>query len=54
MDDRNSILGGVKIFLFATVANHSLVPIVTAWVPRRPGFASGQHVGFVVDKVALG
>jgi hypothetical protein len=22
--------------------------------PRRPGFASGQHVGFVVDKAALG
>jgi hypothetical protein len=21
---------------------------------RRPGFASGQHVGFVVDKAALG
>jgi hypothetical protein len=22
--------------------------------PRRPWFASGQHVGFVVDKAALG
>jgi hypothetical protein len=22
--------------------------------PRRPGFASGQHVGFVVDKASLG
>jgi hypothetical protein len=22
--------------------------------PRRRGFASGQHVGFVVDKAALG
>jgi hypothetical protein len=22
--------------------------------PRRPGFASGQHVGFVMDKAALG
>jgi hypothetical protein len=22
--------------------------------PRRPGFANGQHVGFVVDKAALG
>jgi hypothetical protein len=22
--------------------------------PRRPGFAYGQHVGFVVDKAALG
>jgi hypothetical protein len=22
--------------------------------PRRPGFACGQHVGFVVDKAALG
>jgi hypothetical protein len=22
--------------------------------PRRPGFAYGQHVGFVVDKTALG
>jgi hypothetical protein len=22
--------------------------------PRRPGFTYGQHVGFVVDKAALG
>jgi hypothetical protein len=22
--------------------------------PRRPGFACGQHVGFVLDKAALG
>jgi hypothetical protein len=28
---------------------------VSRWLPpRRPGFASGQHVGFVVDKAALG
>jgi hypothetical protein len=24
------------------------------FLPRRPGFAYGQHVGFVVDKTALG
>jgi hypothetical protein len=24
------------------------------FLPRLPGFAYGQHVGFVVDKAALG
>jgi hypothetical protein len=28
--------------------------LLAAFPPRRPGFTSGQHVGFVVDKVALG
>jgi hypothetical protein len=28
--------------------------LVAGFPPRRPGFASGQHVGFVVDKAALG
>jgi hypothetical protein len=28
--------------------------IVTGFPPRRPWFAFGQHVGFVVDKAALG
>jgi hypothetical protein len=28
--------------------------LITGFPPRRPGFASGQHVGFVVDKAALG
>jgi hypothetical protein len=28
--------------------------LVTGFPPRRPGFASGQHVEFVVDKAALG
>jgi hypothetical protein len=28
--------------------------LVEGFPPQRPGFASGQHVGFVVDKAALG
>jgi hypothetical protein len=28
--------------------------LVAGFPTRRPGFASGQHVGFVVDKAALG
>jgi hypothetical protein len=28
--------------------------LVAAFPPRCPGFASGQHLGFVVDKVTLG
>jgi hypothetical protein len=28
--------------------------LVTGFPPRRPEFASRQHVGFVVDKAALG
>jgi hypothetical protein len=28
--------------------------LVAGFPPRWPGFASGQHVGFVVDKAALG
>jgi hypothetical protein len=28
--------------------------LVTGFPPRRPGFAYGQHVGFVVDEAALG
>jgi hypothetical protein len=28
--------------------------MVPSYPPRRPGFASAQHVGFVVDKAALG
>jgi hypothetical protein len=28
--------------------------LVTGFPPRRPGFASWQHGGFVVDKAALG
>jgi hypothetical protein len=27
--------------------------LVAGFLPRRPGFASGQHVGFVLDKAAL-
>jgi hypothetical protein len=35
------------------------ISITSVWLvaglpPQRPGFTSGQHVGFVVDKVALG
>jgi hypothetical protein len=28
--------------------------LVAGFPPRRPGLASGQHVGFVVVKAALG
>jgi hypothetical protein len=28
--------------------------LVAGFPPRQPGFASGQHVEFVVDKAALG
>jgi hypothetical protein len=28
--------------------------LVAGFPPRRPGFASGQHVGFVVGKTASG
>jgi hypothetical protein len=28
--------------------------LVTGFPQRQPGFASGQHMGFVVDKTALG
>jgi hypothetical protein len=28
--------------------------LVAGFPPRRPGFASGQHLVFVVDKAALG
>jgi hypothetical protein len=28
--------------------------LVAGFPPRLPGFTSGQHVGFVVDKAALG
>jgi hypothetical protein len=28
--------------------------LVAGFPPRRPWFASGQHVGFFVDKAALG
>jgi hypothetical protein len=31
-----------------------LKPLVAGFPPRRPGFASWQHVGFVVDMAALG
>jgi hypothetical protein len=27
---------------------------VAGFPPRRPGFPSGQHMGFVVDKAAMG
>jgi hypothetical protein len=32
----------------------SLRRLVAGFPPRRPGFPSEQHVGFVVDKAALG
>jgi hypothetical protein len=28
--------------------------LIAGFTPQRPGFTSGQHVGFVVDKAALG
>jgi hypothetical protein len=37
-----------------TMAVPYLKRLDAGFPPRRSGFASGQHVGFVVDKVALG
>jgi hypothetical protein len=34
--------------------NISSFRLVAGFPPRRPGFASGQNVGFVMDKAALG
>jgi hypothetical protein len=31
-----------------------LKQLVAGFPPLQPGFASGQHMGFVVDKAALG
>jgi hypothetical protein len=36
------------------MAMPQLKRLVAGSPPRRPGFVSGQHVGFVVDKAALG
>jgi hypothetical protein len=36
------------------LSKSSFIIIQPGVPPRRPGFASGQHVGFVVDKAVLG
>jgi hypothetical protein len=45
--------GGLRIKIHKK-AVPQLKRLVAGFPPRRPGFASGQHVGFVVDKAALG
>jgi hypothetical protein len=40
--------------LLPTQAVPYLKQLVVGFPLRRPGFASGQHVGFLVDKAALG
>jgi hypothetical protein len=47
------------VYTCITTQNYSIVgrlrPLAAGLSPRRPGFAPGStHVGFVVDKVALG
>jgi hypothetical protein len=48
------------VFVFANVSFYvrNAVPqlkrLAAGFPPRRPGFASGQHVDFVVDKAVLG
>jgi hypothetical protein len=48
----------LKILYAYFTSDHLAVPLVkrldAGFPPRRPGFASGQLVGFVVDKAALG
>jgi hypothetical protein len=47
MDLREIVWGGI---------GRAMAQTVSSWIPlRRPGFEPGScHVGFVVDKVALG
>jgi hypothetical protein len=44
---------GRKLTVFKVVVPW-LKRLDAGFPPRRLGFASGQHVGFVVDKAALG
>jgi hypothetical protein len=37
-----------------SMAMQKLRWLVAGFPPRRPGFASGQHVGFVMDKAGMG
>jgi hypothetical protein len=58
-------LGAARFACFVTQTLYkTLLPILVGravaqrldagFPPRRPGFAYGQHVGFVVEKAALG
>jgi hypothetical protein len=45
-----------KVFIVGfkpTLGRAAAQAVSPGFPPRRPGFASGQHVGFVVDKAAL-
>jgi hypothetical protein len=55
----NAVQTESRIYLahFNVIINRAvtlLKRLVAGFPPRRPGFASGQHVGFVVDKAAMG
>jgi hypothetical protein len=43
-----------SMFLNRFIGRAAAQRLEAGFPPRRPGFAYGQHVGFVVDKVALG
>jgi hypothetical protein len=45
----------IKSRLINSSLGRAVAQAVSHWLPtRRPGFASGPHVGFVVDKTELG
>jgi hypothetical protein len=50
----NYLIGNQTHYLPACKAVPSLKLLLAGIPLRRPGFASGQHVGFVVGKTALG
>jgi hypothetical protein len=45
---------GIRVELVGRKAVLMIKKLAAGFPPRRPGFASGEHVGFVVDKAALG
>jgi hypothetical protein len=50
--ERRYIKYEMRLCLYTAVPYLKLLD--AGFPPRRPGFASGHHVGFVVDKAALG
>jgi hypothetical protein len=52
---KSSVLIYLFIYLFTLLNTYLVRRFVAGLSPRRPGFDPGSvHVGFVVDKVALG
>jgi hypothetical protein len=48
------ILGNMAVHLICALGRAVAQRLDVGFPQRRPGFAYGQHVGFVVDKAALG